>query len=129
MDYIYTIGRRKSATARVRLYKGKKENLVNEKVIGKYFPGLVSAALWQKPFRLTKTLGKYFVTARVAGGGKDGQLEAVMHGISRALSTLGQENRTSLKKEGLLTRDSRERERRMVGTGGRARKQKQSPKR
>ena len=130
IDYTYAIGRRKTATARVRLYKGSSESLVNKEVIGKYFPGKLMAALWQKPFELTKTTGKYYITARVLGGGKDGQLTAVIHGISRALTKLNPEKfRSVLKSEGLLTRDARERERRMVGTGGRARKQKQSPKR
>src|SRR3990167_8505448 len=129
-DYTYAIGRRKSSTARVRLFKGGDENLVNCQVIGKYFPGKIMAALWQRPFELTKTTGKYYITARVLGGGKDGQLTAVIHGISRALTKLNPEKfRSVLKSEGLLTRDARERERRMVGTGGRARKQKQSPKR
>lgn len=129
VDYIYAVGRRKSAIARVRLYRGKKENLVNGQVIGRYFSGIVSAANWQKPFKLTGTFEKYFVTAKVSGGGKEGQLGAVIHGISRALATLGEAERSVLKKNGLLTRDARTRERRMVGTGGKARKQKQSPKR
>lgn len=130
VDYVYAVGRRKTATARVRLYKGRKENLVNEVVIGKYFPGAVMTSLWQKPFSLTNTTGKYYITAKVAGGGKDGQLAAVVHGLARALTKASPEKfRSVLKKEGLLTRDSRSRERRMVGTGGRARKQKQSPKR
>lgn len=129
-DYIYAVGRRKSATARIRLYKGNKENLVNGEVIGKYFPGKLMAALWQKPFEITKTTGKYYFTARVLGGGKPGQLTAVIHGVARAFTKLNSEKfRTILKKEKLLSRDPRERERRMVGTGGRARKQKQSPKR
>lgn len=130
VDYIYTVGRRKTASARVRLYKGKKENLVNGVVIGKYFPGAVMASLWQKPFSLTGTSGKYYITAKVSGSGKDSQLTAVVHGMARALAKASPEKfRGVLKKGGLLTRDSRSRERRMVGTGGRARKQKQSPKR
>lgn len=129
-DYTYAIGRRKAATARIRLFKGDRENLVNGVVIGKYFPGKAMAVLWQRPFELTKTIGKYYFTARVSGGGKAGQLDAVVHGVARAFAKLNPEKfRAALKKEKLLTRDPRERERRMVGTGGRARKQKQSPKR
>lgn len=129
-DYTHALGRRRSASARVRLYKGKNESLVNGEVIGKYFPGNVMRVAWQRPFELTETLGKYYITAKVVGGGKNGQLEAVVHGIARAMSLENEDKfRAPLKKAGLLTRDHRKRERRMVGTGGRARKQKQSPKR
>jgi len=129
-DYTYAIGRRRSASARVRLYKGRQESLVNDELIGKYFPGAVMAYKWQRPFELTGTVERYYVTVRVAGGGKEGQIDAVVLGIARALSKADSGKfRSVLKKEGLLTRDSRIRERRMVGTGGRARKQKQSPKR
>jgi small subunit ribosomal protein S9 len=128
-DYIQTVGRRKTSTARVRLYKGDKESTVNEIVIGKYFAGRVFAGAWQKPFTITNTLEKYFITAKVVGGGKNSQLGAVLHGTSRALSEENSDFRPLLKKEGLLTRDARARQRRQVGTGGRARRQKQSPKR
>ena len=129
-DYINTVGRRREASARVRLYRGKDENLVNGQVIGKYFPGKVMATKWKKPFELTGTFGKYYITAKVAGGGNSGQLDAVVHATSKAFSALDPEKfRTPLKNAVLLSRDSRVRERRMVGTGGRARKQKQSPKR
>jgi small subunit ribosomal protein S9 len=129
-NYTSAVGRRREASARVRLYKGSKESTVNEQVIGKYFPGKVMAVLWQKPFEVTGTAGKYYITAKVVGGGKNGQLEAVVNGIAKAMSSLDRDKfRSSLKTAGLLTRDARKRERRMVGTGGRARKQKQSPKR
>ena len=129
-DYTYAVGRRKTSSARIRLFKGKKESLVNGEVIGKYFAGEISRSKWQKPFELTNTLGKYYITAVVVGGGKKGQLEATVHGISRAFSKLDSEKfRKLLKDDGLLTRDSRKRQRRMVGTGGKARRKKQSPKR
>ncbi len=129
-DYVYSRGRRKSASSRVRLYKGDQESTVNGEVIGKYFPGEAYTRIWQKPFELTGTLGKYYITAKVAGGGKDGQLKAVVHGIARALSIENTEGfRSPLKVAGLLTRDSRIRERRMVGTGGKSRRKKSSPKR
>jgi len=129
-DYIYKSGRRRSASARIRLFKGRKESIVNDEVIGKYFPGRVMMSEWQKPFELTGTLGKYYVTVKVRGGGKNGQLDAVVHGIAKALAELDiEKHRPILKSAGLLTRDSRVKERRMVGTGGKARKQKQSPKR
>ena len=83
-----------------------------------------------KPFKLTDTEGNYFFTAKVAGGGKEGQIEAIIHGIARALVKLNAEKfRVILKKNNLLTRDPRVRLRRMVGTGGKARRKKQSPKR
>lgn len=128
-NYTYAIGRRKNASARVRLYKGNKESLVNGEVIGKYFPGATMRSKWQRPFFLTNTDGKYYVTVRVLGGGKNGQLEATVHGIARAFTKLNENFRSSLKSPGLLTRDARKKERRMVGTGGKARRQKQSPKR
>lgn len=129
-DYVYASGRRRTSSARVRLYKGSKESTVNGEVIGKYFPGEVYRVLWQKPFELTETLGKYYVTAKVAGGGKKGQLDAVVHATAKAFAEADRDKfRSPLKSAGLLTRDARKRERRMVGTGGRARKQKQSPKR
>ena len=130
INYIYARGRRKEASARVRLFKGKGENLVNEMPIEKYFPGEVNRQAWIKPFKLTRTEGKYYVTVKVVGGGQKGQLEAVVHGIARALAAADREKyRLPLKKAGLLTRDPRVKERRKVGTGGKARRKKQSPKR
>ncbi|MBI3443447.1 30S ribosomal protein S9 [Candidatus Woesebacteria bacterium] len=129
-NYYYAVGRRKNASARVRLYKGKSESLINDEPISKYFPGEVARFFWSEPFDLTDTGEKYYITVKVAGGGKKGQLEAVVHGISRALAMANPAKfKLSLKKAGLLTRDARIRERRKVGTGGRARRQKQSPKR
>lgn len=129
-EYTYAVGRRRSSSARVRLYHGKGENTVNGMPIEKYFPGAVDKTVWYKPFGVTETFEKYFVSAKVVGGGKKGQLNAVRHGISRALALVKPDKfRSPLKKAGLLTRDQRVRERRKVGTGGRARKQKQSPKR
>ncbi len=129
-DYVYAVGRRRTSSARVRLYKGDKENLVNNKIIGEYFPGEVMRSFWQKPFEVTETLGKYYVSVKVVGGGKKGQLDATLHGISRALSKAKPDKfRSLLKKEGLLKRDARIRQRRMVGMGGKSRRKKQSPKR
>ena len=129
-DYIYAVGRRKSAAARVRLFKGKGENMVNGQPIEKYFPGDIFKNAWTMPFKLTDSSEKYFVTVIVRGGGKNGQLEATSLGISRALAAQDKDKfRFSLKKAGLLSRDSRIRERRKVGMGGKARRKKQSPKR
>lgn len=129
-DYTYAVGRRRSASARIRLFKGRGKHEVNGKPIGEYFPGVIMRSKWEKPFELTDTTGKYFVTVRVVGGGKEGQLDAVVHGIAKSLNELNREKyRISLKRAGLLTRDARIRERRKIGTGGKARRKKQSPKR
>ncbi|MDP2649558.1 MAG: 30S ribosomal protein S9 [bacterium] len=142
-DYIATVGRRREAVARVRLYKNIKEGLmfggfpvkkgeilVNKMPIEKYFSGEVAKVLYIQPFQITNTLGKFATTIVVSGGGKKGQLMASIHAISRALSLFDTDKlRKILKKKGLLTRDSRIRERRKVGMGGKARRKKQSPKR
>lgn len=126
----YAVGRRREAVARIRLYKGKGQNLVNKQPISDYFPGQLAQIAYSQPFKLTDTESKYFTTIRVVGGGKNGQLGAVIHGLSRALALIEEKKfRPILKKEGLLTRDPRTRERRKVGTGGKARRKKQSPKR
>lgn len=127
--YTYAVGRRKSAVATVKLYSGKGENLVNKVTIDKYFPGATAKINYDKPFEVTKTLGKYHFEAKVTGGGKQGQVEAVMLAIARTLKTINELFKPALREAGLLTVDSRVRERRMVGTGGKARRQKQSPKR
>ena len=124
LKYTFSVGRRKSASARVRLYKGLGENMINGKKVVEF------SAQLAKTFKLTETEGKYYFTAVVAGGGKESQIEAIVHGIARAFVKLNPEKfRFVLKKNNLLTRDSRERERRMVGTGGKSRRKKQSPKR
>ncbi len=130
LNITYAIGKRKNASARVRLFHGKGENIVNEMPIEKYFPGEINKTFWSKPFGLTETTDKYYVTVRVFGGGLHAQLEAVVQGIAKALSLAKKEEfRPILKKAGLLTRDSRIRQRRMVGMGGKSRRMKQSPKR
>src|SRR3989344_8024094 len=87
-NYTFAPGRRRSASARVRLFKGNEESTVNGIVIGKYFPGATMRIKWQMPFVLTETLGKYYITAKVNGGGKVGQLNAVVNGIARSFSEL-----------------------------------------
>jgi small subunit ribosomal protein S9 len=130
INYIYAVGRRKSASARVRLFRGKGENTVNGKPISEYFPGLINKDVWSKPFKTVDVFDKYYVSVKVVGGGQKGQLGAVVHGISKALAKAKEDKfRIPLKKAKLLTRDSRIRERRKAGTGGKARRKKQSPKR
>jgi small subunit ribosomal protein S9 len=129
-NYTYAVGRRKEASARIRLFRGKGESTVNGDKIGNYFPGDINKDKYLKPLRVVDALEKFYFSARVVGGGKSGQLDAVVHGVSRALSEVEKEKfRIPLKNAGLLTRDSRVRERRKAGTGGKARRQKQSPKR
>lgn len=130
-NYIYSVGRRREAVARVRLYPRKKgKTTVNNLLIEQYFPGEVFENLYLEPLRVCNLIDKYLITIKVNGSGKRGQLGAVVHGISRALVKLDEEKfRSVLKKHGFLTRDPRMRERRKVGTGGKARRKKQSPKR
>lgn len=135
--YTYAVGRRKTANARVRIYKSASvpgmdgvQLTINGKPAEQYFPGETAKAAYRKPFILTETLTKMSASVVVAGSGKMGQLDAVVHGIARALSTLDRDAyRAILKTAGLLTRDARAKERRKVGTGGKARRTKQSPKR
>ncbi len=130
VNYTFAVGRRKESTARVRLFRGKAENTVNAKPVGSYFPGEISEKAIAKPFGATESSDKYYFSAKVAGGGKEGQLSALILGLARALAKVSQDkNKPALKKLGLLSRDSRTRQRRMVGRGGKARRAKQSPKR
>lgn len=130
INYTYAVGRRRSASARIRLFKGKGESVVNGKPIEKYFPGPINKVAYMLPFKTADAQNKYYATVKVVGGGKNGQLGAVVHGIARAFDKADREKfRPSLKRAGLLTRDARVRERRKVGTGGKARRKKQSPKR
>ncbi len=142
-DYTFAVGRRKEAVARVRLYETLKEGMtwgetvvkkgdiiVNQKAISEYFPGDVNRFRYTEPLRVANAQNKYTITVRVVGGGQVGQLDAVVAGLANALAKADTANfRPILKNEGFLTRDARIRERRKVGTGGKARRAKQSPKR
>jgi small subunit ribosomal protein S9 len=130
-SYIYSVGRRRCAIARVRLYTHKKGGIiVNDKPIDKYFFGEIAKKFYFEPLRICNVIDKHLITIKVVGSGKSGQLGAVIHGISRALEKLDREKfRPILKKRGFLTRDPRKKERRKVGTGGKARRKKQSPRR
>jgi len=130
-EYIEQVGRRKSAVARVRIYPHVKgDYIVNNKPVGQYFAGIINAsAKYLSPLDLTGNLNKFAISARVSGSGIVGQLDAVIHGLSRALVKWNQELRPLVKKAGLLTRDSRMKETRKIGMGGKARRGRQSPKR
>lgn len=128
--YTQAIGRRRSASAKARVFEGKQEIIVNDKPISTYWnrPGL--ASLYLKPFIVTDTLGKYTATVRITGSGIMGQVGAFVHAVSRALAEVNPEMfRKPLRDADLLTRDPRMKETRKVGQGGKARKKKQSPKR
>ena len=121
-------GRRKTAVARVRLVPGNGRIVINGRELDAYFGLKTLELIVKQPLELTDTLGKYDVLANVAGGGISGQAGAVRHGISRALLRVDLEFRQALKKAGLLTRDSREKERRKYGLK-KARKASQFSKR
>ncbi len=128
--YTYALGRRKEATATVRLFSGKGDLKVNGLSIADYFPGKVNKYFYNQPFEITGTETKYQGTVLVRGGGKKSQLEAVVLALSRALQKIDREKyRPGLKEAGLLTVDDRVKERSKPGQAGRARAKKQSPKR
>jgi small subunit ribosomal protein S9 len=127
-DTIVTVGRRKSAVARVFLSKGSGKILVNGVDVSDYLKSETLRVNAQKPFTVLENEGDYDVKVNVCGGGLSGQAGAIRLGIARALVELNAENRPILKKAGLLTRDAREVERKKYGQAG-ARKKFQFSKR
>ena len=121
-------GRRKSATARVRIKPGSGKITVNHRNVETYFPIDEHRMIINEPFQVTENAEKFDVRVNVQGGGTAGQAEAIRLGISRALLLHDAELRAALKAEGLLTRDSRVRERKKPGQPG-ARKNFQFSKR
>ncbi|MBM3160611.1 MAG: 30S ribosomal protein S9 [Bacteroidetes bacterium] len=115
MEVINALGRRKTAVARVYLTKGKGNISVNQKLMTEAFPTNVLQAKINQPFELTKTVGQYDVKVNVAGGGINGQAEAIRLGISRALVEVSADYKPMLKEEGLMTRDPRMVERKKPG--------------
>lgn len=129
-EYVEAIGRRKVASARVRVYKQPGDFIVNGLAAGQYFANIANAhELYLQPFAITDTRNQYAVSVTVSGSGINAQLEAVRHGVSRALLELSESHRPALKQAGLLTRDDRMKETRKIGMGGKARRSRQSPKR
>ena len=112
---IHKIGRRKTSVARIYLSKGKDKVTVNGKDFKDYFPTTSLQYKIIQPFKLTDNLGKFDLSVNVYGGGITGQVEAIRLAISRALSEMSDENKSALKKEGLLTRDPRMVERKKFG--------------
>jgi small subunit ribosomal protein S9 len=121
-------GRRKTSVARVVLTPGSGKIIVNKKPIEDYFPRETLRMMIRQPIELSGLSGKYDVIAKVVGGGLSGQAGAVRHGIARAIVELNGDLRFKLKKEGFLTRDPREKERKKYGQKG-ARKRFQFSKR
>lgn len=128
-SYFYGLGRRKSATARVRVMGGKGVITINDKPAAEYFAeSKYLLAKLQEPFVVLDNVNKFDVSARVTGGGHEGQVEAIRLGISKALVVMNEDLKATLKRADLLSRDSRERERKKFGLKG-ARKQRQFTKR
>jgi len=111
-------GRRKRSIARVTLVPGKGKITVNKREFESYFPRDTLRMIIRQPLQLTGMIGKYDVIANVDGGGLSGQAGALRHGIAKALVALDADLKSRLKKEGLLTRDPREVERKKYGLKG-----------
>ena len=141
--YVEGVGKRKSAVSRVRIFEVKKSEsvsfggikinlgdiFVNLKPLKVAFPSEVDQSISLRPLITTDTLNSFAISIFVKGGGHKGRVESIAHGISKALLKVDEKYRPLLKAQGLLTRDPRVKERRKVGTGGKARRKKQSPKR
>ncbi len=117
-DRFYATGKRKSAIARVWLSPGSGKVIVNKMEADAYFGGTFKLQIIDKPFVITETAAQYDVMATLKGGGKSAQVDALSHGISKALLEVNPENRLPLKKSGLLTRDPRVKERKKYGQKG-----------
>lgn len=114
--YYYALGRRKTAVATVRLYPGKGESTVNDKALNVYFPTSAEQVKLLRVFEAAELPVKdYYFTARVAGSGVNGQLEAIRHGLARAMSKMNPDLKTKVKKVGYITRDPRMVERKKPG--------------
>jgi small subunit ribosomal protein S9 len=126
--YFYGTGRRKTAVARVRIMPGNGAIIVNGIPYEELYTRLELRRRIQQPFVATESIGKYNVIAKVEGGGVAAQGDAVSHGIARALVEVDEKSKDALRKNGLLTRDSRGKERKKAGLK-RARKAPQYTKR
>ncbi len=128
-NYHYALGRRKSATARVRLTKGKGIMTINGKPALDYVSGSKYLLnILEKPFTVLEQNNKYDISAKVLGGGLTGQIEAIQLGIAKALAVMSEDLKPTLRRAELLGRDPREKERKKFGLKG-ARKKRQFTKR
>ena len=114
-EYIYATGKRKSSVARVNIIPGTGKITINKKDMNELYNLDTLKAIVLKPFNVANVMEKYDVEATVCGGGFAGQAGAVAHGIAKALATTDPDVRLTLKRNGLLTRDSRVKERRKYG--------------
>jgi small subunit ribosomal protein S9 len=114
----YATGKRKNSIARVWMMPGSGKITINERTSDQYFGRDVLKMIIRQPFEVTGTVDKYDVLATVVGGGSSGQAGAIRHGISKALLAVDTEARGKLRKEGLLTRDPRKKERKKYGQKG-----------
>lgn len=121
-SYIHAVGGRKNAVARVFMKEGTGKIMVNGLPYQEYFGSIYADYYVSRPFQLTNTMGKFDVKANICGGGKSAQMQALIHGISKALVQFNPEFRIELKKAGLLSRDPREKERKKYGQPGRRKK-------
>lgn len=114
----YATGKRKNSIARVWLLPGSGKITINDRPVDQYFGRDVLKMIIRQPFEVTGTQDKFDVIVNVLGGGSTGQAGAIRHGISRALLAVDAEAKAKLRKEGLLTRDPREKERKKYGQKG-----------
>jgi small subunit ribosomal protein S9 len=127
-ELIHAVGKRKSSIARIYVKRGTGKFVVNGKEMPDYFTRPTSRIIVEQPLVLTNNMGKWDIFVNVAGGGPSGQAGATRHGITRAILKIDPTTRPVLKKEGLITRDAREVERKKPGRSG-ARKRFQFSKR
>jgi small subunit ribosomal protein S9 len=127
-SYFHGTGRRKTATAQVKLMAGNGTIIIDGKPLEERFPSLEHQRVILQPFMATESTGKYNVVVKVAGGGVTGQSDAIAHGISRALVRADERFKPILRQNGMLTRDARAKERKKPGLK-RARKAPQYTKR
>lgn len=127
-EYVEAVGRRKEASARVRLYPGTGDIIVNDKPANVYFGRALDQMILRQPLALTGTEASFNISVKVNGGGEGGQASAVRLGIARALIEQDGNLRAPLKAAGFLTRDARAKERKKPGLK-RARKAPQYTKR
>jgi len=113
--YIEAVGRRKTSIARVRLSSGKGEILINDRKFEDYFPTQELRFRAKEKISNIKNLDKYLISVKISGGGISSQAEALSLGLSRAVIKADEKTKAEVKKAGLLTRDSREKERRKFG--------------
>ena len=114
----YATGKRKNSIARVWMMPGNGKVTINDKPMDQYFGRDVLKMIIRQPFEVTGTVDKYDVLVSVLGGGNSGQAGAIRHGISKALLAVDAESRGKLRREGLLTRDPRAKERKKYGQKG-----------